>query len=547
MASTYVNDLRLNEMATGDQSGSWGTVTNTNLELIAEAFSYSAEAITTNADAHTTTIADGATDPGRSMFLKYTGTLDSACTITIGPNTVSKLWFIENATSGSQNIIIKQGSGATVTIASGKTKAIYSDGVGSGAKMVDAFAALDVGALSGTSATFDGGVDIDNINIDGTTIALSSGNLTVDVAGKIDLSADDEGNVRLFDGSAHYGTFLEGSNNFIIQSVISDGDVIIKGNDGGSAITALTLDMSNGGRANFNNDIGLNNNRGLKLGSGDDSVIYNDGSNTYIRNNTSNQDIIFQGNDDGSANTTALTLDMSAAGAATFNGAITSGGNITVGGTNNLIVNDSGAAIFGNDGDLSIGNSGTIGLISAPNGDMTLDTAGNINLDADGGNIRIKDGGTEYGTINKNGTANLSIYSSASDADMLFQGNDGGSVITALTLDMSAAGAATFNGDVNAPNFNTTSDATLKTNVETLTGSLDAVKSLRGVSFDWLENGGSEIGVIAQEVEDVLPDVVNTNEDGIKSVKYGNMVGLLIEAIKEQQAQIDELKVQINS
>ena len=146
MASTYVNDLRLNEMATGDQSGSWGTVTNTNLELIAEAFSYSTEAITTNADAHTTTIADGATDPGRSMFLKYTGTLDSACTITIGPNTVSKLWFIENATSGSQNIIIKQGSGATVTIASGKTKAIYSDGVGSGAKRVDALDNLSVGA-----------------------------------------------------------------------------------------------------------------------------------------------------------------------------------------------------------------------------------------------------------------------------------------------------------------------------------------------------------------------------------------------------------------
>jgi len=158
MASTYVNDLRLNEMATGDQSGSWGTVTNTNLELIAEAFSYGTEAITTNADTHTTTIADGATDPGRSMFLKYTGTLDSACTITIGPNTVSKLWFIENATSGSQNIIIKQGSGATVTIASGKTKVIYSDGVGSGAKMVDAFAALDVGSMSTGSLSTTGDI-----------------------------------------------------------------------------------------------------------------------------------------------------------------------------------------------------------------------------------------------------------------------------------------------------------------------------------------------------------------------------------------------------
>ena len=94
-----------------------------------------------------------------------------------------------------------------------------------------------------------------------------------------------------------------------------------------------------------------------------------------------------------------------------------------------------------------------------------------------------------------------------------------------------------FSGTVNAANFNTTSDATLKTNVETLTGSLDAVKSLRGVSFDWLENGNSEVGVIAQEVEAVLPDVVSTNDQGIKSVKYGNMVALLIEAMKEQQAQ----------
>jgi len=156
MASTYVNDLRLNEMATGDQSGSWGTVTNLNLELIGEAFSYGTEAITTNADTHTTTIADGASDAGRSMFLKYTGTLDSACTITIGPNTVSKMWFIENATSGSQNIIISQGSGANVTIPAGQTKAVYSDGAGSGAAFVDAFNSLSVGTLTSSGLTSSG-------------------------------------------------------------------------------------------------------------------------------------------------------------------------------------------------------------------------------------------------------------------------------------------------------------------------------------------------------------------------------------------------------
>ena len=139
MASTYVNDLRLNEMATGDQSGSWGTVTNTNLELIAEAFGFGTEAITTNADTHTSTIADGATDPIRALFIKYTGTLDSTCTITIGPNTVNKFCFIHNATSGSQSIIISQGSGANVTITTGQTKAVYLDGAGSGAAVIDAF------------------------------------------------------------------------------------------------------------------------------------------------------------------------------------------------------------------------------------------------------------------------------------------------------------------------------------------------------------------------------------------------------------------------
>ena len=145
--ATYVNDLRLKEISTGDEAGTWGTSTNTNLELIAEAFSFGTEAITTNADTHTTTIADGSTDPGRSLFLKYTGTLDSTCTITIGPNTVSKLWFIENATSGSQSIIISQGSGANITILNGQTKAIYSDGAGSGAAMVDAFTDLAAASL----------------------------------------------------------------------------------------------------------------------------------------------------------------------------------------------------------------------------------------------------------------------------------------------------------------------------------------------------------------------------------------------------------------
>jgi hypothetical protein len=163
MASTFVNDLRLEEMATGENSGTWGTKTNTNLELIGEALGFGTESITTNADTHTSTIADATSDPARAMYIKYTGTLDSTCTITIAPNTISRLHFIENGTSGSQDIIIKQGSGATVTIPAGKCSVVYLDGAGSGAAVVDALTALNVagditaaGTLNATGDTSAG-------------------------------------------------------------------------------------------------------------------------------------------------------------------------------------------------------------------------------------------------------------------------------------------------------------------------------------------------------------------------------------------------------
>jgi hypothetical protein len=191
--ATYVNDLRLKEITTGDESGTWGTSTNTNLELIAEAFSYGTEVITTNADTHTTTIADGSTDPGRSLYLKYTGTLDSACTITIGPNTVSKVWIIENGTSGSQDIILSQGSGANITIPAGDTKVVYSDGAGAGAAFFDAFASLNVVDLKvQDDLTVTGDIDVDGttnldiVDIDGAvdmaSTALVTGVLTTTAA-----------------------------------------------------------------------------------------------------------------------------------------------------------------------------------------------------------------------------------------------------------------------------------------------------------------------------------------------------------------------------
>jgi hypothetical protein len=106
-----------------------------------------------------------------------------------------------------------------------------------------------------------------------------------------------------------------------------------------------------------------------------------------------------------------------------------------------------------------------------------------------------------------------------------------------VVLACTSAGNLTVTGTITS-----NSDARLKTNVETITTALDKVVALRGVMFDRISTGVREMGVIAQEVEQIVPELVFTDENGIKSVAYANTVALLIEAIKEQQQQINELK-----
>ena len=153
--ASFDNNLRLEEITTGAASGTWGTKTNTNLSLIGKALGYATEAsFSSDADV-TTTVADGSTDPARALYFKVTSgtSLSTTRTLTIGPNTVSRVMFIENATSGSQSINISQGSGANVTIANGKTAVVYLDGAGSGAAVVLASPQVTVTQLTDVTST----------------------------------------------------------------------------------------------------------------------------------------------------------------------------------------------------------------------------------------------------------------------------------------------------------------------------------------------------------------------------------------------------------
>ena len=443
--ATYVNDLRLKEIATGDEAGTWGTSTNTNLELIAEAFSFGTEAITTNADTHTTTIADGSTDPGRSIFLKYTGTLDSACTITIGPNTVSKLWLIENATSGSQTIIIKQGSGATITVPNGQTKAIYSDGAGSGGAMVDAFQDLSIPDLfidddltfTSDSAVITFGADGDTTltHTDGTGLTLNSTNkLTFgDVASFVQQSSD---GVLRVDGEAtidlNASTAVTVSNDLKLDS---DSAVLGFGADNDTTLThtdgsGLTLNSTN-------------------------KIMFNDAS-QFIQGSSAT--VLALGATD-EIDLTATALD--------FNGNADVSGTLAVGGvvTANAGVVVDNITIDGTEIDLSSGN-------------LTLDVAGNIVLNADGGQVVFSDGSTQYGNFLMNNSGDLSLHVETADKLFKITGTDGSSGITPLSIDMSAAGAATFNagatfgGDITANTGSSTTSIRIK-NSATGSGSTD--------------------------------------------------------------------------
>ena len=240
------------------------------------------------------------------------------------------------------------------------------------------------------------------------------------------------------------------------------------------------------------------------------------------------------------------------------------------------------------------------GSTISDSGDLTLDIGGDLNIDVDGADIVLKDGGTAFGRF-KRDTSDFVIKSETQDKDILFKGNDGGSTITALTLDMSNGGSATFRDDIDLGgkitqtgttanslagrlDVNDTTQSTSKTTgalvvdggvgiVKTLNVGEDVVayassderykdnvtpienpneklKQIGGYTFDWNDKhevfkGQHDVGVIAQEIEKVLPEIVETRESGYKAVKYEKIVALLIESNKELLKRIEDLESKI--
>jgi len=242
MGSTYTDNGGIEKIGLGEQAGAWGTTTNNNFDIVDRLIN-GVGSISLSGTTHTLTTSDGSLSDGMFKVLVLGGSPSGTNTITIEPNNADKLYFVKNASG--QSVTFTQGSGANVTIANGFGAIIFADGAGSGAAVTDLTAlfttsqAIDGVVIGGTTpaagsfttVTANGGVTVDNINIDGTEIDLSSGDLTVDVAGNIDLDADG-GTIKISDGGTELLNITNSSSDVIIKPVVDGKDVIFQQRDG---------------------------------------------------------------------------------------------------------------------------------------------------------------------------------------------------------------------------------------------------------------------------------------------------------------------------
>ena len=228
MSSSYSTSLKLEKMTTGEKAGLWGTVTDTNLDLIQEAVGGYISIAVTNADI-TTTIADGASSNGRNAVIKLTGTLTANRNITV-PDSVEKAWLVVDATDRSSShytLTFKTASGTGVTLARGSTTLLFSDGTNIVKGMIKK------GYVTTTSAYT--AVADDQIIVD-----TSSAPVTITLPASP--SVGDE--VHFIDGK---GTF--GSNNLIINrnsSKINSGTSNLTVSTNGQSFTLVYANATRG-------------------------------------------------------------------------------------------------------------------------------------------------------------------------------------------------------------------------------------------------------------------------------------------------------------
>lgn len=246
MASTYTSNQGLEKPATGDRSGTWGTMTNTNMDILDRAIS-GVGALSLTGTTTTLTTSEGSASDGNYKVLVLGGSPSGTNTITLSPNDADKLYFVVNASG--QSVIFSQGTGANVTVANGAADIIYADGAGSGAA-VSSYLANDFVFKTGDGAIL-------NLQTSDTTVTASS------VLGRLNFSAPDE-------ASGTDAILLAASIAAISEGTFAADDNATKLSfmTGASEAAAEKMSLSSGGNLSLPTDSAV-----IKLGADQDVTI----------------------------------------------------------------------------------------------------------------------------------------------------------------------------------------------------------------------------------------------------------------------------------
>ena len=170
--ATYTTNGGIKKIATGDESGTWGTSTNTNFDII-DRLAVGVGDVTLSGTTHTLTTSDGAASDGQYHVIVLGGSPSGTNTITVSPNDVKRLYFVKN--NSGQTATFSQGSGANVSISNGKSAIIYADGAGSGAAVVDLTATFASVPVTGALLAANNLSDVSNAGTSRTNLGVAIG------------------------------------------------------------------------------------------------------------------------------------------------------------------------------------------------------------------------------------------------------------------------------------------------------------------------------------------------------------------------------------